>query len=155
MKESIRASASEAGGLTREGIARGLLLTPLVVGLLTSGAYSLIFWLTRTSGTAYNQVVFALIAGCYAAVVAIPITVLGVLPVVFWMRKRRAITAGRVLMLGFFLGAGWIVAIPLVNDRNGGFGYFPQTAMFSALSAVIGTAAAAVFWYVATRWSTP
>jgi hypothetical protein len=81
-------------------------------------------------------------------VVALFVTVLGVLPTALWLTKRWQLSLREALLFG--LGFGNLPYVLLVVAAGGTYG-FEGLARGVTFSSVLGLAGAIVFWAIALR----
>ena len=146
-------------------LAVGFLLTPLAAGVVTLGTLVALWKLDAWVLNGTPDIDAALSLALSAVVVAIPLTIGGVVPLVMWLIERRQLTLRHLLLWGCVLGivpvaviVGWgltreaIVGTMSLATVRAWLGW--QGALRASLFGLwFGATLAAVFWAVAVRGS--
>jgi hypothetical protein len=133
----------------------GIAVQPFLAGGLAFVSFPMLL-LDRSGGTLAGgfpsdatDAAFSVAIG--AGIVALLVSVAGVLPTVIWVTRRRHVALGEALLFGLGFGnLPFVVGTALAGVY--GVGGFVRGAAFSSL---LGLAGAGVFWVIALREPEP
>jgi len=145
-------------------ILAGLIIVPPTTVLIALAIYNLLWHAgLLPHGAPIDSLDDAISLGAGVGILATVMTCVGVIPGVVWLKTRRMLSLGRLLMLGAVLGnvpfVVIVIGIVAVHVASGtlsaDIGQFwdgwSGAGVRTAMGLICGTGAAAVFWVVAVR----